>query len=75
MAKCSMTLESLPMEYSITGLRNSATTSRMISIDSASSRLRCFGRDLITGVKVGDCIMAIGELNVKSVSMKRGPVA
>ena len=29
-AMCSIALESLPIEYSITGLRNSLTTSRMI---------------------------------------------
>ena len=41
-----MTLESLPIEYSITGLRNSATTSRMMWMDSASSRLRWAGNTL-----------------------------
>ena len=41
-----MTLESLPIEYSITGLRISATTSRMMWIDSASSRLRWAGNTL-----------------------------
>src|SRR5579872_2152022 len=40
-ARCSMTPESLPMEYSITGLRNSATTSRRMAIASASSLFRC----------------------------------
>ena len=35
-----MTPESLPIEYNITGLANSAATSRMIAMDSASSRFR-----------------------------------
>src|SRR5271165_3694148 len=38
-----MTLESFPIEYSITGLRISATTSRIMWIDSASRRLRWAG--------------------------------
>ena len=41
-----MTLESLPIEYSITGLRISATTSRMMWMDLASSRLRWAGNTL-----------------------------
>jgi hypothetical protein len=41
-----MTLESLPIEYSITGLRISATTSRMMWMDSASSRRRWAGNTL-----------------------------
>src|SRR5580700_533372 len=41
-----MTLESLPIEYSITGLRISATTSRMMLMDSASSRSRWAGNTL-----------------------------
>ena len=39
-AKCSITAESLPMEYSMTGRSNSAATSRMMKILSASSHLR-----------------------------------
>src|SRR5688572_25974470 len=39
-ASCIITAESLPMEYSITGLSNSAATSRMMWIASASSCLR-----------------------------------
>src|ERR1700722_16677596 len=39
-ARCSITPESLPIEYSITGLANSATTSRMMPMDSASRRFR-----------------------------------
>ena len=39
-ARCSMTAESLPIEYSITGFSASATTSRMMWIDSASRRCR-----------------------------------
>ena len=39
-----MTPESLPIEYSITGFVNSATTSRMMAIDSASSRCSCKDR-------------------------------
>ena len=49
-ATCSMTLESLPIEYSITGLRISATTSRMMWMDSASSRLRWAGNTLGIGL-------------------------
>src|SRR6516165_8126005 len=45
-----MTLESLPIEYSMTGFLNSATTSRMISIDSASSRRRWRGRVRASGL-------------------------
>src|SRR5690606_29904804 len=40
-ARCSITAESLPMEYSITGLSNSAATSRMMWMLSASSSFRC----------------------------------
>ncbi|MNO71401.1 hypothetical protein D3C76_623170 [compost metagenome] len=40
-ARCSITAESLPIEYSITGLSNSAATSRMIWMLSASSCFRC----------------------------------
>ncbi|MCY1413219.1 hypothetical protein D9M71_286460 [compost metagenome] len=40
-ARCSITAESLPMEYSITGLSNSAATSRMMWMLSASSCFRC----------------------------------
>lgn len=40
-AVCSITAESLPMEYSITGLSNSAATSRMMWMLSASSCFRC----------------------------------
>src|SRR5215471_3614496 len=40
MARCSITLESLPIEYSITGLANSAATSRMMWMLSASSARR-----------------------------------
>src|SRR5271170_1578951 len=41
-----MTLESFPIEYSMTGLRISATTSRIMWIDSASRRLRWAGSEL-----------------------------
>src|SRR6185312_9178409 len=40
------------MEYSITGLRNSAATSRMMPMDSASRRFRCWDKawaDCMTG--------------------------
>ncbi|CAI8871170.1 hypothetical protein EMIT0194MI4_30043 [Pseudomonas sp. IT-194MI4] len=40
-ARCSITAESLPTEYSITGLSNSAATSRMMWMLSASSCFRC----------------------------------
>src|SRR5271166_3798975 len=40
-----MTLESFPIEYSMTGLRISATTSRIMWIDSASRRLRWAGSE------------------------------
>src|ERR1700730_12568307 len=40
MARCNITPESLPIEYNITGLRNSAATSRMMPMDSASRRFR-----------------------------------
>jgi hypothetical protein len=40
-----MTLESFPIEYSMTGFLNSAATSRMIAIDSASRR-RKYGERL-----------------------------
>src|ERR1700722_16793869 len=40
MARCNMTPESLPIEYNMTGLRNSAGTSRMMPIDSASRRFK-----------------------------------
>ena len=40
-ARRSMTIESLPPENSITGRSNSAATSRMMWIDSASSARRC----------------------------------
>ena len=36
-ARCSISTESLPPENSITGFSNSATTSRMMWTDSASS--------------------------------------
>src|SRR5882724_6919073 len=39
-ARCNITPESFPIEYSITGLRNSAATSRMMPMDSASRRFR-----------------------------------
>ena len=39
-ARCSITDESLPMEYSITGFSNPAATSRMMKMLSASSRCR-----------------------------------
>src|SRR5580698_1813687 len=39
-----MTPESLQIEYNMTGLRNSAATSRMMPIDSASSRRSCADR-------------------------------
>ncbi len=64
MARCSITPESLPIEYSITGFLNSATTSRMISIDSASSRLRCLGSVLVATVEgtfiIGQGLAMIG---------------
>ena len=47
-ARCSMTAESLPIEYSITGFSASATTSRMMWMLSASSRWRCVRRDGVT---------------------------
>ena len=40
-ASRSMTAESLPPEKSMTGRSNSAATSRMMWIDSASSASRC----------------------------------
>ena len=39
-ARCSMTIESLPPENSSTGRSNSAATSRMMWIDSASRAWR-----------------------------------
>ena len=39
--RCSSTEESLPTEYSITGLANSAATSRMMWMLSSSRRFRC----------------------------------
>ena len=36
----------------MTGFLNSATTSRMISMDSASSRLRCLGRVSLAAAEV-----------------------
>src|SRR5882757_6442848 len=47
MARCSITPESLPIEYNITGLRNSAATSRMMPMDSASRRFK-FNDNAIT---------------------------
>ena len=55
-AKCSITALSLPTEYSITGFSDSATTSRMMWIDSASSRWRCVSvdedRSVFAGVSI-----------------------
>ena len=50
MARCSITPESLPIEYSMTGLRNSAATSRMMPMDSASRRFSCADRALRVAV-------------------------
>src|SRR5829696_8646282 len=57
-ARCSRTLESLPIEYISTGLRNSAATSRRIAIDSASRRRKCCGSAPPDGETVADASMA-----------------
>ena len=47
-ARRSRQAESLPTDHSITGLRNSAKTSRMMWIDSDSSALRCVSEYVIS---------------------------
>src|SRR6266849_5020033 len=46
-ARCSITVESFPTEYIMTGLRAVATTSRMMVIASDSRRFRLVGRELL----------------------------
>jgi hypothetical protein len=52
-ARCSITALSLPMEYSITGLSASATTSRMMWMLSASRRCRWVSVTGVSGAGMG----------------------